>query len=134
MNIAELDDFVSEVGLPVRSETLAEAWDVTADSERSFLPGGQVLVMVTMRASPGMDERLGESARAFVESSIGNAGTVSSTLHRSNIEPGTWFLVERFDSGTAFGRHMGSDYFLRFQEAQESLLAEPVRATFLARA
>ncbi len=133
MNIAELDDFVAGVGLPMRSQTLAEAWDLTAATERSALPAVQVLALITMRAKPGMEERLGDSARAFVESSLVAPGAISSTLHRSIREPRSWFLIERFASETAFGRHMASDYFRRFETAQESLLAEPVQAIFLSR-
>jgi quinol monooxygenase YgiN len=132
MNISELDDLVGAAGLPVRSETLADAWDSTAVTEIGALPREQVLALITMRARPGLEERLGEAARSFVQSTLVAPGAISSTLHRSFADKGTWFLVERFADDSAFGRHMASDYFRRFQTEQASLIAEPVRAIFLA--
>jgi len=132
MNVAELDDLVAAVGLPVRAETLSEAWDVTAFAGRSVVPAGEVLAVISMRARLGMDEQLGEAAREFAHASSKTIGAISTTLHRSSIDPRTWFLIERFAGDAAFGRHMASDYFRRFQEAQQTLLSEPVRATFLA--
>jgi quinol monooxygenase YgiN len=133
MNVAELDDLVAAVGLPVRAKTLNETWDATAVTEPSVVPAGQVLALITMRARTGMDERLGEAAAEFVLATRGTIGAIRTTLHRSTNDPRTWFLVERFASEEAFRRHMASDYFRRFQETQQTLLAEPVRATFLAR-
>lgn len=132
MNMAELDDLVAAVGLPVRAETLAEAWDMTVVAERSSVPAGQVLALITMRARIGMDELLGEAAREFVQATSATIGAMSTTLHRSSNDPRTWFLLERFDDETAFSAHMASDYFRKFRKVQETLLGEPVRATFLA--
>ena len=133
MNILELDELVADAGLPVRPETLGEAWDLTAVTQHSAVPAQQVLALIRMRAKPGLEERLGEAARAFVEATVVAPGAISSGLHRSTHEPHTWFLVERFESEAAFGHHMASAYFRRFQAAQETLIAEPVQATFLAR-
>jgi quinol monooxygenase YgiN len=133
MTLAELDDLIATVGMSVREETLEETWDSTAVTENEALPPAQVLVVITMRARPGLEEQLGEAARAFIEASLLTPGAISSTLHRSMSHPDMWFLVERFASETSFSGHMASEYFQRFRTAQEGLLAEPVRATFLAR-
>jgi quinol monooxygenase YgiN len=133
MMLAELDDLIAAVGIRVREETLEEAWDWTAVTEHGALPQEQVLAVITMRSIPGMEEQLGQAARAFIEASLLTPGAISSTLHRSMSHPDTWFLVERFASETSFSGHMASEYFQRFRTAQEGLLAEPVRATFLAR-
>jgi quinol monooxygenase YgiN len=133
MTLAELDDLIATVGISVRNETLEETWDSTAAMKHDALPPEQVLVVITMRARPGLEQQLGRAARAFVEASLLTPGAISSTLHRSMSHPDTWFLVERFASETSFSGHMASEYFQRFRTAQEGLLAEPVRATFLAR-
>jgi quinol monooxygenase YgiN len=133
MNLAELDDLVAAVALPVRAQTLDDAWEMTAVTGSSAVPAGQVLALITMRARTGMEDRLGEAAGEFVRATAARLGAISTTLHRSSNDPRTWFLVERFANEAAFSRHMASDYFRRFQEAQQTLLAEPVRATFLAR-
>jgi quinol monooxygenase YgiN len=133
MTLAELDDLIATVGISVRDETLEEMWDSTPSKEHYALPPEQVLVLITMRARPGLEQQLGGAARAFVEMSLLTPGAISSTLHRSMSHPDTWFLVERFASETSFSGHMASEYFQGFRTAQEGLLAEPVRATFLAR-
>jgi quinol monooxygenase YgiN len=133
MNVRELDDLVSSAGLPVRPETLAEAWDSMSEAEGRALPAGQVLAVISLQTKVGMDQVFREAAQAFINASSAAPGALSSTLHRSSVDPGTWFLVERFTSERAFGLHMASDYFRAFQDAQTTLLAEPVRAVFLAR-
>lgn len=133
MNVSELDALVAAAGMPVRSETLAEAWESTDAGGRRAIPAGHVLALITMRARRGMEGRLERAAREFVAASSMTAGALRSSLHRSAADPGTWFLLERFADEPAFGRHMASEYFRRFQNEQLDLLAEPVRATFLAR-
>lgn len=54
-------------------------------------------------------------------------GTLGSILHRSQSDPLTLMLLERFTGQEAFSRHMASDYFRRFQVVQELLLGEPFK-------
>ena len=133
MNVSELDQLVAIVGMPVRPQTLSDAWESTDAGGRAAIPAGQVLALITMRARPGMDERLGQAAREFVAATSTTVGALRSSLHRSSADPRTWFLLERFADEPAFSRHMGGEYFRRFQNEQTALLAEPVRAAFLAR-
>jgi quinol monooxygenase YgiN len=119
--------------MPLRAETLFEAWELTAAGGRQALPTGQVFALITMRAKPGMGERLEQAASEFVAATLAAPGALSSTLHRSGPDPDTWFLLERFADEAAFGRHMSRDYFRSFQAAQTELLDGPVKATFLAR-
>jgi quinol monooxygenase YgiN len=133
MNLAELDALMVSVEMPVRAETLVQAWELTEVRRPNPLPAGQVLALITMRAQPGLEDRLESAARDFVEAASGLSGALGSTLHRSSTDPRTWYLLERFASAESFERHMGSDYFARFQAAQASLLAEPVTALFLER-
>ena len=132
MNVSELDELVAAAGMPVRSETLAEAWESTDAGVRPAIPSGQVLALITMRARPGMEGRLEQAAREFVAATSMTAGALRSSLHQSAADARTWFLLERFADEPSFSRHMASDYFRRFQNEQSELLAEPVRATFLA--
>ena len=133
MNLAELDALMVSVEMPVRAETLAEAWELTEVRRPNALPAGQVLALITMRAQPGLEDRLESAARQFVEAGSDLPGALGSTLHRSSTDPRTWYLLERFATAESFERHMGSDYFAKFQAAQASLLAEPVAALFLER-
>ena len=129
MNLSELDGLMRAMDMPVRPETLETAWELTEVRERKR----QVLVLVTMRARPGAEERLERASREFVAASGGLAGSRGSTLHHSAEDPRTLYLVERFATEDAFARHMASDYFARFQAEQAPLLAEPVTAFFLER-
>lgn len=129
MTLVELDAVMATTDMPVRPETLAEAWELTEVRERPR----RVVVLVTMRSRTGAEERLEQSAREFVASTGGLSGALGSTLHRSPEDPRKWFLLERFATEESFARHMASDYFARFQLDQSRLLAEPVTALFLER-
>jgi quinol monooxygenase YgiN len=131
LHLSELDRLIGSIGLPVRSESLAEAWEGMPAPDPTPLPVGQVLVMVTMRARPGQGQRLAEAAREFVQATSNLTGALGSTLHRSDIDPEKWFLIERFETEAAFAQHMASEYFGRFQIEQHALLAHPVEAIFL---
>ena len=133
MNLAELDALMVSVEMPVRAETLVEAWELTEVRRPHALPAGQVLALITMRAQPGLEDRLESAAREFVEAGSDLTGALGSTLHRSSTDPRTWYLLERFATAESFERHMGSDYFAKFQAAQAPVLAEPVTALFLER-
>jgi quinol monooxygenase YgiN len=129
MNLSELDELMGSMDMQVRPETLETAWELTEVEERTR----QVLVLVTMRARPGAEERLEKASREFVVATGGLPGSRGSTLHPSAEDPRTWFLMERFASEDSFARHMASDYFARFRAEQTTLLAEPVTALFLER-
>ena len=129
MNLEELDGLMTSHEMPVRPETLAEAWDMTEIGE----PVRQVIVLVTMRARPGRESELEAAAREFVRATLQLPGALGSTLHRSPTDSLTWYLLERFKGEESFGRHMASDYFASFQLVQSTLLAEPVTAVFLSR-
>ncbi len=129
MTLSELDGLMDSTDMPVRAETLATAWELTEVRERAR----RILILVTMRARHGAEERLERAVREFVEATGGRAGSLGSTVHRSPDDPQTWFLLERFATEESFARHMASDYFARFQSDQATLLAEPVTALFLER-
>jgi quinol monooxygenase YgiN len=148
-SLSRLDALIASVGVPVRTETLEQAWaqalEVPAsrrfhDRVRRVLEGGEpppneeVTILVTLRAKPGRREELEEAAREFVEASHQLEGILGSTLYRSTSDPLTLMLLERFVSQEAFSRHMTSDHFRRFQTVQEPLLARPVEAVFLEQA
>lgn len=133
MSLSELDALMVSGDLPIRPGTLAEAWELTPAHGRTAIPPGQVLVLVTMRARPGAERRLSEAARDFVQATSRLPGALGSTLHQSSDDPTIWYLIERFSNHESFGAHMASDYFRRFQVAQETLLAEPLQAHFLQR-
>lgn len=132
---ARVDELIQSVDLPVRDETLADAWNrIGPPTGAPALPAGQVLLLVVMRVRPGRELRFEAAAREFVDATLTLPGAVDSTLLRSVDQPVTWFLVERFRDQPAFETHMASDYFRAFQVEQETLLEGPVQALFLQRA
>ena len=147
-SLAGLDGLIASVGFPVRTETIESAWTLTVErpTSRRFQervrqtlegsepePSAEVTILVTLRAKPGRGSELEQAAVGFVEATRQLEGALGSTLYRSSSDPLTLTLVERFAGPEAFSRHMASDYFRRFQVAQEPLLAAPVEAVFLQR-
>jgi len=147
-SLAGLDALIQSVGFPVRTETLDRAWALTVETPtsrrfqeraRRTLEGGEpeasgeVTILVTLRAKPGRGAELELAAVEFVEATRQVEGALGSTLYRSSSDPLTLTLVERFAGQEAFSRHMASDYFRRFQDVQQPLLAAPVEAVFLVR-
>lgn len=147
-SLRALDELIASVGLPVRTETLEEAWARTAEAPmsrgsqdrvrrllqpREAAAREEVTILVTLRARPERVSELERAAREFVDATMKLEGAISSTLYKSSSEPHTLILLERFVGQEAFTRHMASDYFRRFQIVQEPLLASPVEAVFLER-
>lgn len=127
--IDRLDASIRSAPLPVRPETLAAAWSLTEEEPRSR----RLTILVTLRARPGMDEELERATVDFVEATLRLRGAFASTWHRSEVDPLTFVLVERFADREEFERHMSADYFRRFQVVQAPLLAAPAEAIFLER-
>ena len=129
MTLSELDALMDLTDMPVRPETLEEAWEQTEVRERTR----RILILVRLRARQGAEERLEKAVSQFVEATGGLAGWLGTTIHRSPDDPRTWFMLERFATEESLARHMASDYFARFQSDQTPMLAEPVTALFLER-
>jgi quinol monooxygenase YgiN len=126
ISLSALDELIASTGFPVRSETLERAWQLAQVEERE---SEEITIIVTLVAQPGRESALEHAALEFVDATRALRGAVASTLYRSTDNPRTFTLVERFQGSEPIQRHMASDYFRRFQLAQESLLAEPVRAS-----
>ncbi len=146
-DLARLDALIAAAGFPVRGETLEHAWELTieAPTSRNFLDrarrelerdgrrAAEVLVLVTLRARPGRERELEEAAREFVVATSELQGALGSSLYRSTADPLTITLVERFTDQEVIARHMASEYFLRFQAAQQPLLEAPVEVVVMQR-
>jgi len=147
-SLAGLDGLIASAGFPVRPETIESAWSLAVETPtsrrfqervRQTLEGrepqasAEVTILVTLRAKPGRGPELERAALVFVEATRQLKGAIDSTLYRSPSDPLTLILLERFVGQEALSRHMASDYFRRFQVAQEPLLAAPVDAAFLDR-
>jgi len=132
LSLSELDGLIRMVGLPVREDTLEEAWTEATTPDRIAAPGGQFLLLVSMRARPEHASQFEEAVHDFVARTNRLTGSESSTVHRSANDPLTWFLLERFHDQDALSRHMAGEHFRRFQFAQQTLLEAPVEVFFLA--
>ena len=131
LSLVELDGVIDSAGLPVRMDTLVEAWDLSPAVEPRPPAAGKVLLIVTLRARPGLGTRLEGAAREFVASTSRLEGALGSRLIRSARDADEWILLERFIGRMAFEQHMASDYFHKFQVEQQGLLSQPVEALFL---
>lgn len=130
LTLSQLDDFVDSAALPIRSQTLVDAWN-RSSGDGMAMPAGQVLLLVIMRVQPERALRFEAAAAQFVRATLELTGALSSTLHRAAGDASTWYLVERFADRPTFERHMASPYFREFQLEEQLLLAAPVEAIFL---
>jgi quinol monooxygenase YgiN len=132
VSLSELDGLIKLVGLPVRTDTLEEAWTEATTPDRIAAPAEQFLLLVSMRARPERESQFEEAVLEFVELTNRLSGTESSTVHRSTNDPLTWFLLERFRDQETLSRHMAGEHFRRFQFVQQTFLVAPVEVFFLA--
>jgi quinol monooxygenase YgiN len=132
MSLSELDRLIEVAGLPVRAETLEEAWTETTTPDRIAGPDRQFLLLVSMRVRLEDASQFEEAVRDFVEVTNRLLGPQSSTVHRSTADPLAWFLLERFRDQETLTRHMAGENLRRFQIVQQALLTEPLEVFFLA--
>ena len=132
LSLSELDGLIRMVGLPVRANTLEEAWTEATTPDQIAAPGEQFLLLVSMHARPESALQFEEAVLDFVERTNRLTGTESSTVHPSANDPLTWFLLERFRDQEVLSRHMAGEHFRRFQFAQQTYLVAPVEVFFLA--
>lgn len=126
ISLAALDELIASAGFPVRAETLERAWQLTTVDAPDE---AEIMIVVTLVAKSGREQELERATREFVEATRRLRGALGSTLYRSTDDPKTFTLVERFQGSEPIQRHMASDYFRRFQQAQQPLLAQPVQAS-----
>ena len=84
-----LDAMIGMAGLPIREETLEQAWGLAAEAPAS----GEVTILVTLRARPRMAAELEQAAAEFVDATGRLTGASGSTLHRSTADPLTLRLA-----------------------------------------
>jgi len=132
LSLSELDGLIELVGLPVRADTLEEAWTEATTPDRIAAADEKFLLLVSMRAKPEREAQFEEAILDFVELTNRLSGRESLTVHRSADDPFTWFLLERFRDQEALLRHMASEHLRRFQVVQQTFLEAPVEVFFLA--
>jgi quinol monooxygenase YgiN len=135
---------LGSIDFPVRQETVVQAWEMTGDQELSERFQAQVLgalgpharrpvelmILVTLVAKRGRERDLAKAAAEFAAATNRLERVISSTLYRAASNPGVLVLVERLVDREVLSPHMASDYFRRFQVAQQPLLEHPATATF----
>jgi quinol monooxygenase YgiN len=132
LSFSELDTLVETVGLPVRADTLEEAWTEATTPDRIAAPAEQFLLLVSMRVRPERESQFEEAVVDFVEVTNRVSGAATTMVHHSATDLLAWFLLERFRGQEALSRHMASDHLRRFQIVQQTHLAAPVEVFFLA--
>jgi quinol monooxygenase YgiN len=143
-NVDDLDATLGSIEFPVRQETVVQAWQMTADQELSERFQARMLealgtdarrpvelmILVTLVAKRGRERDLEKAAGEFAAATNRLEGVISSTLYRTATNPRVLLLVERLVDREVLSRHMASDYFRRFQDAQRPLLERPATAIF----
>ena len=132
LSLSGLDRLIEATGLPVRADTLEEAWTEGTTPDRTSPPGGQFLLLVSMHAKQDFAAQFEQEVLDFVAITNRLPGAGGTTIHRSENDPLAWRLLERFRDQEALSRHMAGDHFRHFQFVQRTLLAAPVEVFFLA--
>ncbi len=71
---------------------------------------------VFLRSKPGKEEELAVRLEALVRASRSDPGVLIYDLHRSAVDPASWFLYERYESQEDFNRHRENPVLRRFVE------------------
>lgn len=132
LSLPELDRLIDATGMPVRADTLEEAWTEGTTPDRMSPPGGQFLLLVSMHAKPEFAAQFEHEVLDFVALTNRLTGVEGTTIHRSDNDPLAWCLLERFRDQQALSRHMAGEHFRHFQFVQRTLLTSPVEVFFLA--
>src|SRR3984893_9207134 len=67
LSLSELEGLMRRVGLPVRADTLEEAWTEATTPDQIAAPGEQFLLLVSMHARPESALQFEEAVLDFVE-------------------------------------------------------------------
>lgn len=89
----------------------------------------EVTVVAVAKIKPEHEERALELLTGVIEASHTEDGCVKYTLHRSNNEPGTWSILERWRSQEDLEKHFGQEHMAPMQEVF-GYLAEPPTILF----
>jgi quinol monooxygenase YgiN len=85
----------------------------------------EVTVVAVAKLKPEHEERALELLRGVIEATHGEEGCVKYTLHRSNNEPCTFSIVERWRSQADLDAHFGQPHMAPMQEVFGYLVEPP---------
>lgn len=90
----------------------------------------KLTVLAVITAKPGCEEQVFEEISALVAPTHAEAGCIHYDLHRSQDNPGRFFLYENWRSREALDQHLAMPYLQAFLGKADSLLAGPVDISF----
>ena len=77
---------------------------------------------VFLRGKAGKEKELAGRLEELVLASRSDVGVMIYDLHRSAIDPASWFLYERYQSQEHFDRHLANPVVRRFLAGAATLL------------
>lgn len=86
----------------------------------------EVTVIAVAKIKPEHEERALELLTSVIEATHTEDGCVKYTLHRSNNEPGTYSIVERWRSQEDLDKHFTQEHMAPMQEVVGYLVEPPV--------
>jgi quinol monooxygenase YgiN len=75
-----------------------------------------------LRSRAGKEEELAGRLEALVRASRSDPGVIIYDLHRSQEDPASWFLYERYESQDDLNRHMQNPVLRRFAADSATLV------------
>ncbi len=86
----------------------------------------QVTVLATIKAKPGLEERVREAIMALVPPTRKEPGCINYDLHQSVDDKSLFMLYENWVSKKDLDEHLAMPYLKDFLARADQILAEPV--------
>ncbi|MFF2554339.1 putative quinol monooxygenase [Nocardia sp. NPDC058058] len=86
-----------------------------------------VTAISTLQARPGKEEQVHAQALSLIEPSLAEPGCLGYQPYQHPTQPGSWVVIETWDSRAAFEAHLRSPHLQQAFAAGAELLAGPPR-------
>ena len=87
---------------------------------------GQVTVVATFKATPGMEGTVRSTIEAVIAPTRAEPGCINYDLHQSSDDPSIFMLYENWVSKKALDEHLAMPYLKDLVAKADAMLAEPI--------
>lgn len=93
------------------------------------MAGAQLTVVATIKAKPGMEERVKEELLALVAPTRSEAGCLNYDLHQALDDSSLFVFYENWQSKGDLDKHLQTPHLQAFLGKADQLLARPIDIT-----
>jgi quinol monooxygenase YgiN len=87
---------------------------------------GNVTVVATFKAKPGMEETVRAAIEAVIAPTRAEPGCINYDLHQSTDDPSIFMLYENWVSKKVLDEHLAMPYLKELIAKADDMLAEPI--------